>query len=63
MLHDVVCWEEEGIWSARVPSIPGIYGVGSTAEEAEADLVEAMGAMEEYLEEMGEEIPWDSKSI
>ena len=57
MIYDFICWEEEGIWSARIPSIPGVYGTGPTAEAAEADLMEAMGVMEGYLEEIGEELP------
>ena len=57
MTYDFICWEEEDIWSARIPSIPGVYGTGPTAEAAEADLREAMGLMEEYLEEIGEKLP------
>ena len=45
MTYDYVTWEEDGTWSSHVPSIPGVYGLGDTAEEAEEDLVEALEAL------------------
>ena len=47
--YDYVTWEEDGMWASHSPSVPGVYGLGDTAEEAESDLAEAMEAMSEYL--------------
>jgi predicted RNase H-like HicB family nuclease len=55
--YDYVTWEEDGMWASHVPSVPGVYGLGDTAKEAEADLAEAMEAMSEYLAVMGESLP------
>ncbi len=54
-MQDFVFWEEEGIWSAVAPSIQGVYGTGPTVTAAKDDLIEALKAMAEYLEEIGEE--------
>jgi len=42
------------IWSAKAPSVRGVYGVGPTAEEAKDDLVEALEALSEHLKKSGE---------
>ena len=55
--YDYVTWEEDGMWASHAPSVPGVYGLGDTAEEAETDLAEAMAAMSEYLVEVGETLP------
>jgi uncharacterized protein with HEPN domain/predicted RNase H-like HicB family nuclease len=52
--YDFTFWLEDEIWSAKAPSVRGVYGVGPTAEEAKGDLVEALKAMSEHLEDMGE---------
>jgi predicted RNase H-like HicB family nuclease len=48
---DVRTWEEDGIWTSHAPSVPGAYGLGPTA--AEADLAEALELLSEHLEEVG----------
>jgi predicted RNase H-like HicB family nuclease len=53
-MQDFVLWEEEGIWSAVAPSIQGVYGIGPTVTAAKNDLAEALKAMADHLEEMGE---------
>jgi Uncharacterized conserved protein len=53
-MQDFVMWEEEGIWSAVAPPIQGVYGIGPTVTAARDDLVEALKAMADYLEETGE---------
>ena len=52
--HHFVFWLEDGIWSAKAPSVRGVYGVGPTAAAAKDDLVEALKAMSEHLEDVGE---------
>jgi predicted phosphodiesterase/predicted RNase H-like HicB family nuclease len=46
---------EEGMWSAHDPDVPGVYGLGSTREEALADLAEAMAALTEYEADLVED--------
>ena len=52
--YHFVFWLEDGIWSAKAPSVRGVYGVGPTAEKAKRDLVEALKTMAEYLKDEGE---------
>jgi uncharacterized protein with HEPN domain/predicted RNase H-like HicB family nuclease len=54
-MQDFVFWQEEGIWSAVAPPVQGVYGTGPTVTSARDDLIEALKAMAEYLEEIGEE--------
>lgn len=61
MKYDFTTWEEGGVWTSHAPAIPGVYGVGKTADEAEEDLEEATGFLFEYLDEIGEEHPKPSK--
>ena len=55
--YDYVTWEEDGMWASHVPSVSGVYGLGDTASEAEADLALAMATMAQYLAEVGEALP------
>jgi antitoxin HicB len=48
---------EDGGYVASVPSVPGVYGQGETEEEAYQDVVQALRALHEYLEEEGREMP------
>ncbi len=52
--YHFVFWLEDEIWSAKAPSVRGVYGVGPTAEEAKDDLVEALEALSEHLKKSGE---------
>jgi predicted RNase H-like HicB family nuclease len=54
--YDVVIWKEEGIWTAHSPSVPGVYGLGSTREIANRDLKEALALLSHYLREIGESL-------
>ena len=45
------------MWTSHAPSVPGVYGLGDTAAEAEEDLVEAMELMFSYLDKVGETPP------
>ena len=53
-MQDFTFWEEEGIWSAVAPPVQGVYGTGPTVTAARDDLIEALKAMADYLEETGE---------
>jgi predicted RNase H-like HicB family nuclease len=53
-MQDFVFWEEDGIWSAVAPPVQGVYGTGPTVTAAKDDLIEALKAMAEYLESVGE---------
>jgi uncharacterized protein with HEPN domain/predicted RNase H-like HicB family nuclease len=52
--YHFVFWLEDGIWSAKAPSVRGVYGVGPTAAAAKDDLVEALEALSEHLKKSGE---------
>jgi uncharacterized protein with HEPN domain/predicted RNase H-like HicB family nuclease len=52
--YHFVFWLEDGLWSAKAPTVRGVYGVGVTAEEAKRDLVEALKVMSEHLKSEGE---------
>ena len=49
--------DEDGVFVAEVPSLPGCLSQGRTREEAVANVREAMAAYVESLEEHGEPIP------
>ena len=55
--YSYVTWEEEGMWTSHVPSVPGVYGLGTTPKAAESDLKEALELMFSYLKEVGEAAP------
>ncbi len=50
--------EQEGGYSAYIPSLPGVASQGETLQEAEANIIEALeGAVETYRAH-NEPIPW-----
>jgi antitoxin HicB len=55
--------EDEGGFSVSVPALPGCFTQGETIEEAIEMAREAIGVYIESLEEDGEPIPDDSKSL
>lgn len=55
--YDYLIWQEEGIWTAHSPSVQGVYGLGDTREEAEADFFEALEEMLAYRLDRGEKLP------
>jgi predicted RNase H-like HicB family nuclease len=59
--YDVVIWKEEGVWTAHSPSVPGVYGLGSTRDIANRDLKEALALLSHYLREIGESLPRSQK--
>ena len=48
-VSNLVVTEEEGQWSAHDPNLQGVWGLGSTREEAIADFAEAKACLETYL--------------
>jgi predicted RNase H-like HicB family nuclease len=49
--------DEDGMYVAEVPSLPGCISQGKTREEAVMNVREAMAAYLESLEEHGDPIP------
>lgn len=49
--------DEDGVWVAEVPSLPGCVSQGRTREEAVANVREAMAAYLESLDEHGDPVP------
>jgi predicted RNase H-like HicB family nuclease len=52
--YDYIVWQDEGVWTAHCPSIPGVYGLGDTKGRAEKDLIEGLDTLFDYLHETGE---------
>ena len=55
--------EDEGGFSVSVPALPGCFTQGETVEEAIEMAKEAISAYIESLEEDGEPIPDDSRTL
>jgi predicted RNase H-like HicB family nuclease len=48
---------EDGDWGAHSPDVEGVFALGTSREEVEARMAEALVAHLEYLREAGEPIP------
>ncbi len=60
MRHVIVYKDPESeAYIAEVPSLPGCHSDGVTAEEAVANVKDAIELMESYMRDNGEEIPAD----
>jgi predicted RNase H-like HicB family nuclease len=55
--YDYIAWEEEGLWTAHSPSIPGVYGIGATRSKAAQSLFDGVDDLLDYLTEIGETLP------
>lgn len=53
----VIAQDEDGVFVAEVPSLPGCLSQGGTREEAVRNVREAIEAYLESLKERGEPIP------
>ncbi|MEM8834559.1 MAG: type II toxin-antitoxin system HicB family antitoxin [Planctomycetota bacterium] len=51
--------DEDGVWIAEVPSLPGCRSDGDTVEEALVNIRDAMNTWIEWMRERGEPIPDD----
>lgn len=63
MRYAVVIEKAEGNYSAYVPDLPGCIATGATAEEAEAEIREAIEFHLEGLREDGLPIPEPSSRV
>lgn len=59
MRQVVLYQDEDGVWIAEVPSLPGCGSDGDTREEALSNVRRAIGEWIEVLKERGEPIPHD----
>ena len=59
MRHTLLYQDEDGIWVAEVPSLPGCNTQGESREEALANIREAIELYLEVLEDEGESVPPD----
>jgi predicted RNase H-like HicB family nuclease len=46
--------DEDGVWVAFCPGLPGCISQGATQQEARSNLAEAMEAFQECLDKRGE---------
>lgn len=51
--------DEDGVFIADVPALPGCHSFGSTLEEAEKNIQEAIAGYLEVLQMRGQPIPVD----
>ena len=59
MTEYVVIYErgEDGGWGAYLPDLPGVFALGDSREEVEANMEEALAAHVEVMEEQGMPLP------
>lgn len=57
MRYAVVYEQGDSSWGAYVPDLPGCAAVGSSREEAEAHIAEAIAAYVDDLRETGQPVP------
>jgi predicted RNase H-like HicB family nuclease len=57
MRHVLLYMDEDGVWIAEVPSLPGCVSDGRTREEALERVKEAIELYIETLEELNKPIP------
>lgn len=55
--------DEDGIWCAEVPSLPGCFSDGETREEAIENIKEAIQLFIESLEARGLPIPDENRYV
>jgi predicted RNase H-like HicB family nuclease len=48
---------EDGGWGAHSPDVDGVYALGTTRDEVESRMAEALAACFAYLRERGEPVP------
>ena len=59
----VIVWQEDNVWCASVPALPGCITYGEDVDEAIAMAKEAIELYIEELQERGETIPDDSNTL
>ncbi len=63
MRQVIVYQDEDGVWCAEVPSLPGCLSDGKTYEEAIENIKEAIQGYVESLEARGLPIPEENRQI
>lgn len=59
----VVIEPDEGVFRAYVPSLPGCHTFGTTVEETQKNIAEAIALHIESMEEDGEPIPVEHEPV
>jgi predicted RNase H-like HicB family nuclease len=62
MRQVIVYQDEDGVWIADVPSLPGCHSDGETREQAIENVKEAIALYLESMQASGEEIPEDPRT-
>lgn len=59
MRQVVLYQDEDGVWIAEVPSLPGCRSDGDSRDEALSNIREAIAHMIEFMRGRGEPVPTD----
>lgn len=59
----VLYQDEDGVWIAEVPSLPGCLSDGATRDEALRNVAEAAAVWIEAMKQLGEPIPDDPGTV
>lgn len=62
MRHVLLYTDEDGVWIAEVPSLPGCHSDGQTREEAIENIKEAIALWIEDAKAHEEEVPEDYRN-
>lgn len=63
MRQAVIYQDEDGIWVAEVPSLPGCISQGKTRDEALRNVAEAVELWVDSVRGIGESVPTDNGSV
>ena len=55
--------DEDGIWIAEVPSLPGCNSQGDTRDEAIANIQNAIAGYIEVLQDAGQPVPGETHEV
>ncbi|GDX99152.1 HicB family protein [Phycisphaerae bacterium] len=62
MRQAILYRDEDGVWIAEVPSLPGCVSQGATQEDAIRNVTEAAELWIETMKELGRPVPQDDMS-
>jgi predicted RNase H-like HicB family nuclease len=63
MRKAIVYQDEDGVWVAEIPSLPGCHSDGSTLEEAVENVREAMKVWIETQQACGQPVPPEDRDV
>ena len=63
MRQAVLYQDEDGVWIAEVPSMPGCVSQGATREAAARNIVEAATLWVETMRDLGKSIPSQTGTV